>query len=186
MNFPKPWPKETRDRARLFYFQYVPVEEISKRLEVPAKTISIWARKYKWDLERKGQLAEVLNDTKDQGQKTLAHISKVSLALIYKSLASRAEQQDALTLREAQIVTDIVTKLDRIARLDAGNPTDIIEDSRHVAPITINELRKIVAKDEFIDVIPLKKRRGDTQNEPIEIDPLEPQGNTGPDNPETQ
>lgn len=151
--------KALRGKAKILFMQFVPRDEIVRRLDMSEVTFSIWVNKYGWEKERNEVVRSVVNDVKDQGRRVLAEVSRISLSMVYKSLSHRSQQPAPLTLREAQVVTDILSKLDRIARLDDGEPTDIVAGSERLAPISIEELRTIVAKDAFIDIIPIKKTK---------------------------
>lgn len=73
-------------------------------------------------------------------------MTEATIKILSKALNHLATRDIPPTMQEARMASDIMSSLDKITRLDEGNPTDIISDDK---PLTITEVQKKIAKDPF-------------------------------------
>lgn len=86
----------------------------------------------------------------------LPEVLRCGLNLLANGLKHRLDDPEPLSLREAEIVSRIVSNIDHIARLDAGDPTQIIDVNRTV-PATLKDIVATLKQDPFIDTVQLVK-----------------------------
>lgn len=89
----------------------------------------------------------------------LPKVLSSGLNLILNAFAQRekdAEAGDKLTMAEAKLISDVIGNLDKIIRLDAGDPTEIVDVNKTV-PTTFQDIKRILLKDPFLDTTLLLK-----------------------------
>lgn len=149
--------------ARQRYMMYEDHQKIADDLGVSLNTVLNWIAKSGWKSEREATQKMVIDATitryNDRKKEYLPKILEASLALIHNALDTRIKKlpEEPMTIREAAEVSVLMGNLDKLQRLDAGEPTEI--QARAYAPITIEQLRSAIAKDPFLDVIPVKHTR---------------------------
>jgi hypothetical protein len=155
--------KQKRD-AKTMYLDGVPLDKIVERTGVMRETLEYWIYKdERWKDLFDEQTKHMVEFVYGKNKRVISRISEVGTTLIYNSLVQRAQERDGqgrpvpLSIKEARSVTEIITAFDKLRRLDAGDPTDITEGRHQYAPLTIEELTKAIQKDQFIDLIPLKR-----------------------------
>lgn len=142
--------------AKAKYMKYETVKDIAAELNVPRSTLQYYVNE-KWKKERQLSENEMIADFGSSRIAKLNLIAKHSSDIILKSLENLKNRDKPPTTMEARAAVTIFEALDKIMRLDKGNPTDIISETR---PLTIVELKK-----EFEQLDPFQ----DTEDEIIEI-----------------
>jgi len=92
-----------------------------------------------------------------EGRKALLpKVLHCGLNLIANAFQHAADRRDEhgnaspLTLQEAKTVSDIISNIDNMVRLDAGDPTAIVDINRTI-PATFKDIVAAFRKDPFID-----------------------------------
>lgn len=135
-------------KAKQLYMDYVSITEIASILGRPKETIQYHVTK-KWKSERVLRANETLADLSDSKIAQMSNTFSDSFRSIAKWVAFKSSDPKQLTPHEVKTMMSIVTEMDKITRLDAGSPTDIIADTK---PIDVIEVRKrIIKADPFID-----------------------------------
>jgi len=142
----------------VLFFRHIPNSQIAKKVGVRADTIAKWSKEPEdnWIEERRQFEKELVESYIGTKKTVLPTILNCGLDLILNSFRDRLSDGNPLSLNEARIVSGVITDLDKIIRLDAGDPTEISEVKRTI-PTTMEELKKAIRRDPFIDVIELDK-----------------------------
>lgn len=146
-----------KEHAYSLYMLYKSTTEIADEVKVAPSTVTKWASE--WKSERDSIAREYVMEKLDQGYKRVADIIHVTLPVIHKAIVMRARkmEQQPMTMAEVARMTEIVTSLDKLLRLESGAPTEIHEMQQRAAPVPIKELIEALKKDKFLDVVPLGK-----------------------------
>ena len=106
--------------------------------------------RYEIELEAKRQ-HKILTEAYLEGRKQLLpEVLHCGLNLIANAFRAVEASGEAITLRDAETVSKIIANVDHIARLDAGDPTQIVDLNRTV-PATFKDIVAAFRKDPFID-----------------------------------
>ena len=81
-------------------------------------------------------------------------MTSATIIVLTRALQSLAKREDAPTVSEAKSAASILDVLDKITRLDAGTPTDIITEEKVV---TVGELQKRISVDPFAKEVQYKE-----------------------------
>lgn len=143
--------------AKSLYMQGMSINEIQKQTGIPPKTLDKWRLGMNahgdytsWAEQKAKAIADNAKDLMLSNKAKLVDIFTLGCDLIKRSLVARAMEEKPLDMKEARLVSEIITSLDKLNRLDSGKPTEIIEEAK---PISLNELRDAVLKDKFINII---------------------------------
>lgn len=147
-----------KDMAFVSYMRGASNEEIRKELGLETSgMVSVWAKEYGWKEERERIRKEIIQHSLDKynakRKEILPTILGASYELILGALQHRAKQAqegEPVKLSEAKAIAEIVGNLDKLHRLDNNEATDIVEE--RAKTITIEDLKKAVKRDYFIDV----------------------------------
>jgi hypothetical protein len=139
--------KAELDRAKSLFMDYVAVTDIASMLGVNKDTLYYHTRK--WKSERVLRANEMLADLSDSKIARMSNTFSDSFKSIQKWVEIKSRHPEELTPHEVKTMMSIISEMDKITRLDAGNPTDIVENT---APVDIIEVRKkIVKADPFLE-----------------------------------
>ena len=130
--------------AKELYMTFMPVVDISKRLDIPYKTIVYHTGK--WKEERNLLRSEILRELSENKKTILTTLVGNSLEIVDKVLKDFKAGKREATITEARHIVSMITDVDKILRLDDGTPTDIIAEQK---PATIIELREKLKRDPF-------------------------------------
>jgi hypothetical protein len=130
--------------AKELYMSFLPVIEISKKVPIPYKTLIYHAKK--WKEERRLLTNELLKELTENKKTILSSLVGNSLECVDRAILELKNRFNPPTIKEARMLTHIVSEIDKILRLDEGTPTDIIAEHR---PSTVIELREQLKKDPF-------------------------------------
>ena len=89
---------------------------------------------------------EILRDLADNKRAILVNLTSNSLDCVDRAIEDLKKRDKPPTIHEARLLTNIVSEIDRIIRLDDGEPTDIISEHK---PSTVIELKAKLKKDPF-------------------------------------
>lgn len=142
--------KLTKDQvawAKSEYMNYKSVSEIARELGVHRTAIQYYVNEG-WKSERilrRNELASELTESK-------AAIMSSTFSASYKGVHAWVQKvtdpAHNLSPHEVKTLMQIIESMDKITRLDAGSPTDIIADTQ---PIPVIEIRKkILESDPFL------------------------------------
>lgn len=142
--------------------KYRSIAEIARELGVARPTISYHIDKG-WKAERiirRNELALELTESK-------AAIMSSTFSASYKGVNAWVEKVTSpdhdLKPHEVRTLMQIIESMDKIVRLDAGSPTDIIADT---SPIPVIEIRKkILEADPFLEDVDFKEIEHDETTE---------------------
>jgi predicted DNA-binding protein YlxM (UPF0122 family) len=130
--------------AREMYLEYIPISQIADKFKVGRTTISYHANKY-WKVDREMRKAELYAQFTDAKRVNFTKMSEAAISIITKSLVELSTRNRAPTVQEAKMATQILESLDKITRLDDGNPTDIVAEK----PASITDIKKKIMLDPF-------------------------------------
>ena len=123
---------------------FKPLKEIAKVLGIKYRTLVY--HKNKWEEERNMVRKEILKDLADNKRAILVNLTSNSLDCVDRAIEDLKKRDKPPTIHEARLLTNIISEIDRIIRLDDGEPTDIISTNK---PSTVIELKAKLKKDPF-------------------------------------
>lgn len=132
------------DAAKTMFMDFKPLKEISKVLGIKYRTLVY--HKKKWEEERNLVRKEILRDLADNKRTILVSLTSNSLDCVDRAIEDLKKRDKPPTIHEARLLTNIISEIDRIIRLDDGEPTDIISEHK---PSTVIELKAKLKKDPF-------------------------------------
>ena len=132
------------DAAKSMFMDFKPLKEISKTLNIKYRTLVY--HKNKWEEERNLVRKEILRDLADNKRTILVSLTSNSLDCVDRAIEDLKKRDKPPTIHEARLLTNIISEIDRIIRLDDGEPTDIISEHK---PSTVIELKAKLKKDPF-------------------------------------
>jgi len=158
--------KEKKDQARELYFNFVDQKEICKKLGLKRETLKNWvndSKRYKnsgWSKLRTDLVYAALKSSFEQRGFVISKMWSASLPWIYNSIIHHINGKKILSLPEMLIVSNLLSSLDKVFRLDTGQSTENI-DVKKLEPLSLTEIKKILESDYFIDA--------KDKNKPIDI-----------------
>ena len=102
------------------------------------------------ELQAKRQHGILTSSYLEGRKELLPKVLHCGLNLIANAFQHAMDKGEALDLKEAEIVSRIIANVDHIARLDAGDPTQIVDINRTI-PATFKDMVAAFNKDPFID-----------------------------------
>ena len=130
--------------AKSMFMDFKPLKEIAKVLNIKYRTLVY--HKNKWEEERNLVRKEILRDLADNKRAILVNLTSNSLDCVDRAIEDLKKRDKPPTIHEARLLTNIISEIDRIIRLDDGEPTDIISEHK---PSTVIELKAKLKKDPF-------------------------------------
>lgn len=152
-------------KARQLYFQHYSLSQISRLVQIPEETLSkkVYGGKNTktentWLHQRKTREAELVETLVDDNVYHLQQLFRVSLPLLTDAISTRAKEHygdptkgvkaKPMSVKEAKDLTEIVTSLDRLFRLETKKPTQLFG----FVPVSLDDLKKAVQGDVFLDI----------------------------------
>ena len=129
---------------KALYMEYKNPSQIAKACRCSRSTVVHHIKK--WATERELKRAELFQTMSEAKQVEFTNMTQATITIMTRALAGLANRAEEPTMREAVMASDILATLDKITRLDEGNPTDIISKDK---PLTIVEVQKAIAQDPF-------------------------------------
>ena len=127
--------QEEQDKARNDYLCYQPVSKIAKNLGVNRTTLDHHARK--WHTERELLRSELFANFAAGKQTEFVGLSESSLSILKKGLDYLNNRTEPPSVKEMGQIAKIFETLDKIMRLEAGDPTSITAEK----PLSIKEIK---------------------------------------------
>lgn len=156
------------EKAKEMYMNFSPITNIAKALNIPRTTIQNYVMK-SWKQERIIFSGELLSEIANNKKAMLTQIAGKSIDLIVKSLDDLSKKS-TLSAFEANTLANIFEKLDRILKLDAGDPTEIIANTK---PATVLEIQERLKLDPFLieeaDILEEEENEEDTDDSELNI-----------------
>jgi hypothetical protein len=168
---PPTYSVEIREKARELFFKHYPLGQISKVTKIDVKTLERWAYGNKttkpentWIHQRKTREAELCDALVEDNVYHLQNLFRVSLPLLTDAVSARAKEHygvpdehrpgefkvapKPMTMKEAKELTEIVTSLDRLFRLETKKPTSLMG----FVPVSLEDLKNAIKGDAFLDI----------------------------------
>jgi hypothetical protein len=112
------------EEVKRLYMEYHSVKSIAEQFNIGRTSLSYHANKH-WKLERDMVKADLFSQFSDSKKANFIKMSQAAIQIMTRALESQASADRPPTLREAKDATVVLEALDKITRLDEGNPTDI-------------------------------------------------------------
>ena len=160
--------KKLRRKAKLLYLDGMPIKKIMQTTGISYAELHHWAYQGSdgerpWKQIFDDQTKEMVNEVFGRTKRNIAKLWDVGTILIHNSLVARSNQKDAngnpipLTLRESKTVSELLSNFAKLRMLETAQPTVEGEPERQAyVPISIDELKDAITKDNFTDLIALK------------------------------
>lgn len=161
-------PRQAKLNARWLYFSGMTEEQIAYALELDEEVVKYWTvgldgkrlRKECWYNERKASDDSVVLQWRADKYQALDNIGSLANRALLKGLEKLNKDIDAgdkeLSVPEMKVLSEILTNMDKIARLEKGQATDIIQT---VKGLTADEARKILESDPMaVGIIPAEAK----------------------------
>lgn len=141
-------------KAKELFMSYKTLKEIAEAVDMPYKTVQFHSAK--WKKDRNLMKNELLRELTENKKTVLTSLVGNSLECVDRAIADLKNRKNPPSIKEARMLTHIVSEIDKILRLDEGEPTDIIAEHK---PATIIELREKLKRDPFYieDTVPLRE-----------------------------
>ena len=139
---------EQFELAKQMYLAYKPLADIVAKSGMNIHTVKYHVGK-RWKEEREFKKSEIVEALTESKKSLMYEISKHGLEILANSIKDLSSSKRPLNPTEMSRIKDIITDLDKIVKLDEGNPTEILADTR---PATIVEVRELLKKDPFLEL----------------------------------
>jgi hypothetical protein len=130
-------PVKTQEDIRSRYLSYETVSSISDRYDIPRTSLDYHV-KQRWYQERELLRSELFANYAAGKQAEFVGLSNSSLSILRKGFEALADREDPPSVREMGQVAKIFETLDKIMKLDAGDPTSITAEK----PLSIKEIKQ--------------------------------------------
>jgi hypothetical protein len=129
-------PITIQEEIRNRYLSYETVSSISERYEIPRTSLDYHV-KQRWHQERELLRSELFASFAAGKQAEFVNLSNSSLKILERGLAFLENRAEPPSVREMGQVSKIFESLDKIMRLEAGDPTSITAEK----PLSIKEIK---------------------------------------------
>jgi len=137
-----------KEALKQAYMEGVTITELADKYGLKRTSLSYHANKY-WKQELELRRSELFESFSSSKRANFIKMSESAIKVMSKALQELAQREFPPTIREAKDATVILESLDKITRLDDGNPTDIIAEK----PVSIIELRDKLKIDPFYEEV---------------------------------
>ena len=138
-------PATIQQSIREDYLSYMPVSQIAEKYGIPRTSLDYHV-KSKWFTEREMLRSELFANFAAGKQTEFVNLSTNSLKILERGLGYLAQRSEPPTVKEMAQISKIFESLDKIMRLDAGDPTSITAEK----PLSIKEIKaQLSAADPF-------------------------------------
>ena len=144
-------PVDIQKKIKDMYMEGYSISQLAKECGITRQALGYHIRTRNWAEERRLQRAELFQQFSDTKKAAFTGIYLSGTELLRKAVedAKREYEEGNLSLKErlalAKAISDIITQLDKIQRLDAGSPTDIKEEK----PFVAEDIQKRLLIDPF-------------------------------------
>jgi hypothetical protein len=139
---------EQIEAAKELYFNYTPLKEIEEKTGVTVRSVKHYANRY-WKEERETRKSDIIEALTESKKGLMFEITKNGLEVLNRAMSDLLKGDRPLTPREMTGIANIINDLDKIHKLDEGNPTDIVAD---IKPASIVEIKKLIESDPFMEI----------------------------------
>jgi len=139
-------PEDKQEEVKQRYLQGDSITSLAQIYGVARTSLSYHANR-NWKKELELQRAELFSHFSNSKKSNFIKMSESAIRVMTRALEDMADRPMPPSIREAKDAAVILESLDKITRLDDGNPTDIIAEK----PISISEIKKKLALDPFYD-----------------------------------
>lgn len=129
-------PATTQQCIRADFLSYMPVSKIAEKYDLPRTSLDYHVRKH-WLEEREMLRSELFASYAAGKQTEFVGLSGSSLTILKKGLEFLADRTEPPSVKEMGQVAKIFETLDKIMKLDAGDPTSITAEK----PMNIKEIK---------------------------------------------
>ena len=134
-------------KAKEMFMNFEQVSKIARELKISRSSLDHHVKKPDgWELERNLRSAELFEQLNSSKKQDFTRMTQATIDILSKSLVNLSKRDRPPTMQEATAAAKILETLDRITRLDDGNPTDIIANEK---PATVIEIQKKLKVDPF-------------------------------------
>lgn len=130
--------------AKEMFMAFRPVKEIAEATGINYRSLLYHTNK--WKDERNLVRNELLKELTENKKAVLVSLTGNSLSCIDRAIEDLKNRPNPPSIHEARMLTNIVSEIDKIIRLDDDRPTDIIAEHK---PTTIVEIREKLKQDPF-------------------------------------
>lgn len=135
---------EIQDRIKQKYLEGESLSALARNFDIARTSLSYHANK-NWKHELELQRAELFSHFSKSKKSNFIKMSESAIKVMTRALEDMAERDIPPTIREAKDAAVILESLDKITRLDDGNPTEIVAEK----PISITEIKAKLKLDPF-------------------------------------
>lgn len=116
-----------KEEIKQMFMEYETVVDISKKFNVPRTTLTYHTtqKKNNWTVERELNKAQLFSKFAATKKSSFINMSNNILKVMDRAIKHLSDRDAPPTTREAKDVTVMLESLDKITRLDDGNPTEI-------------------------------------------------------------
>lgn len=138
--------------AKELYFMNMPLAKISSIADIPIHTLETYVDN-EWRIEKSNHLDATMLMCKIDKTSIINEIHGLSTSIVHENLKRIKEKQSKdpnfkLTTKDLKNIGDYMVGQDKIARLESGQPTDILERQG----LTREEARQLLKEDPFADI----------------------------------
>lgn len=137
---------ELLSKAKDRYMEYDAISSISGDLGIPRTSLQNYVNK-EWKAEREFARTELFQELSKAKKAHFVKLTQSAIVVLARALDAVAKQQTPPTVKEAKDVAAVMEALDKITRLDAATPTEIISQEK---VITILDLKEKLRVDPFM------------------------------------
>ena len=135
---------EEQELMKQKFLNYIPISKIAREHGVARTSLQYHATNH-WTPVRESMRAETFTEFMDTKRESFVKMSKTSMSIIKSALQDLATRDVPPSMREAQMAVNVLVELDKITRLDDGNPTEITAEK----PVSIESVKKKLALNPF-------------------------------------
>lgn len=126
------------EQMRSLYLDHVPVTQIARETGIKRTTVQYYVNNY-WKNERETVKTELLTEIAGSKAPSLLKIRDLSLKMLLQGLKELELRDRPLSIQEARNLATILESIDKIVKLDAGSPTDILAAVKPSSPRDIKK-----------------------------------------------
>lgn len=128
--------KKEQEEIRNKFLCYTPISQIAKDYGLPRTSLDYHV-KTKWLTEREMLRAELFANFAQGKQTEFVELSESSLTILKRGLTYLENRSEPPSVKEMGQIAKIFESLDKIMRLEAGDPTSITAEK----PLSIKEIK---------------------------------------------
>ena len=138
---------EQLEWAKAQYMDYTPVTKIASKLGVRKNTVQYHVDKG-WRSERTLRSNTLISEFTEAKANMMNSTFSCSFKSIQEWVRVKSKHPEELKPHEVKTMMSIISEMDKIMRLDKGEPTDIVSETK---PISVIEVRnQILKSDPFL------------------------------------